>query len=190
MQASAFTNPMASVCLSVLQIHIWLSKLICWPPQCGLCASHQRTVSHPLQDHLGDIVAGNYEWCPVRRVPRKPAAPQGCRVLPLPMLSPSCVNEGNWCVFSTALRGALASTWWPALLQFMSVEALGDSVKRTKSPWETRRCGTAMGMVCLLASQQLFTFGQIDLTIPIYPNLLQLKMISFFWAVKTAEIAQ
>lgn len=197
MQAFAFTNSMASVCLSVLQIHIWLSKLICWPPT-ALSSSVWPVPLIKEQSHthcriiwgtlslgiISDVLLGK---CPESQQLHRGAGCSHClRYLQVVLMK---VTD----VFSQLLSGEpLASTWWPVLLQFMSVEVSGNSMhwKGQKAPWETGPCDTALGMVCLSASQQPFTFGQIDLTIPIYPNLLQLKMISFFWAVKTAEISQ
>lgn len=57
-----------------------------------------------------DIGLGDYLWHPFRRVPRKPTAPQGGgdSVPPLPVLSPACVNEGNWFIFqSVSPEGSL-----------------------------------------------------------------------------------
>lgn len=149
----SFLMTMAPAWLFPLQIHIWLSKLtqwcpvaldsLVWPP-----ALHQRTIiSHPLETHLGDLDLGVYQWCPLRKVPRKPTAPQGYQDLVplLPTLYPSCANEANWS-FPPALRGASwyihsALTWWTVLLQLKAEggrRASDDSIhwKGQGTPWE------------------------------------------------------
>lgn len=111
-----FLMILAPVWLFLLQICVWLSKLIHGPPvsPCSLVwppASHQgRTVSQVFGRSPQDAGLGDYLWHPFRRMPRKPTAPQGAggSVPPLPVLSPACVNEGNWFIFqSVSPEGSL-----------------------------------------------------------------------------------
>ena len=111
-----FLTIMAPARLFLLQIHVWLSKLIhgppvalgslAWPPP-----SHRsRTVSQVAGGSPQDLGPGAYLWRPLTREPRKPTAPQGYSdsVPPLPALSSSCVNEGNWFIFlSVSPKGTL-----------------------------------------------------------------------------------
>lgn len=202
-----FLMTMAPAWLFLLQIHVWLSKLIHWRPAAldslawPLALHQRRRVSHLLEAHLGDLGLGDYQWCPLRIVPRKPTAPEGYwDLVPLlPTLSPSCANEDNWSVFSSALRGASwyihsALTWWTLLLQLKAggVQMILSTQKNREPHGKLFLLPTSGTAVCLLASKWPFTFafGQIDLTTLIYPAFLKVKMIYSFWAVKTDEISQ
>lgn len=99
---------MAPVRLFLLQIHGRPVALVylAWPP-----LSHwSRMVSQVARGWPQDLGPGDHLWCPLRRTSRKPTAPQGYRdsVPPLPALSPSSVNEGNWFIFpSVSPKGSL-----------------------------------------------------------------------------------
>lgn len=185
---------MAPVWLFLLQIHVWLSKLIHGPSValgslvCPL--SHtSRTVSQEARGSPQDTGQMDYLWCPLRRVRRKPTAPQGYRdsVPLLPVLSPSYVDEGNWFIFPSASpkRSLLVHTQC-ALGNQLCHHSLKSWGFQNPLPQLTRKhkkphgglfwlpTSDRPGEVCLLTSKQPFTFilEQIYSTTPIYPTLL------------------
>lgn len=93
-----------------------------------------------------DVGLGDYLWHPFRRVPRKPAAPQGGGCLPpLPVLSPTYVNEGNWFIFQSVSPEGNLSVHTPSadlVTNFTTaVQSCGDFRPSSPNPLHKMLCG-------------------------------------------------